>query len=405
MPIAAAMPETEEKRLQALCALHILDTPAEAVFDDLAAMAADLCGAPIALVSLVDAERQWFKARIGLDVPETHRNLAFCAHAILQSEVMVVPDATKDPRFADSPLVLGPPFIRSYAGAPITSPDGSPIGTLCVIHQEPTQLSARQIEHLRTLARVVTDALALREARLRAEEASQAKTRLLANISHELRTPLNAIFGYGELLQEGVRASVLEQSARSALLGDLERLLLAARRQAALVQDLLDCAGVGMPQCRVRREPVDVAHLLATLAEEVRPLFEAGNNRLETPPVRLQGPLLTDPARLSQCVSALLDNAAKFTRNGRVRLEAEDVAGTVRISVADNGVGIAPELQGHLFEPFAQAADARTPGAGLGLATCRRVIAALGGSIAVDSAPGRGSTFCLSLPRAIASAA
>lgn len=162
MAQSAVIPAWEGERLQALEALRLLDTPPEGAFNEIAAIAADVCAAPIALVSLVDRERQWFKACIGLTVSETHRNIAFCAHAILNQEVFIVEDATKDPRFADSPLVLGPPGIRSYAGAPISAPDGHRVGTVCVIHTEVTRLTERQIEHLTYLARMVSNAMEMR---------------------------------------------------------------------------------------------------------------------------------------------------------------------------------------------------------------------------------------------------
>ncbi|MCF5935493.1 GAF domain-containing protein, partial [Xanthomonas perforans] len=132
--VASLLPPTldESTRLEVLRGLCLLDSPPDPVFDTVAAMAARSLDAEIALVSLVDEHRQWFKARIGLEARETPRSQAFCAHAIRSDEVMVVPDARLDPRFCDNPLVLGPPFIRFYAGAPLKLRDGHSIGTLCV---------------------------------------------------------------------------------------------------------------------------------------------------------------------------------------------------------------------------------------------------------------------------------
>lgn len=160
--IAAPLPPDEHERLQALQACRLLDTPPEPAFDDLARIASQLCGTPIALVSLVDQDRQWFKSRIGLDATETPREQAFCAHAILQHEVLVVPDATMDARFRDNPLVTGGPGIRFYAGAPLEVADGRRIGTLCVIDTVAHELGAAQREALAALARQVVAQIELR---------------------------------------------------------------------------------------------------------------------------------------------------------------------------------------------------------------------------------------------------
>lgn len=161
----AAIPANEAKRLNSLKLLQVLDTQAEESFDQLTRLAAAVCGAPISLVSLVDEDRQWFKARVGLDATETPREMAFCAHAILQpDEVLVVKDATEDPRFSDNPLVTGDPAIRFYAGAPLVVDDRQAIGTLCVIDQKPRQLTDTQIEALSVLRHAVVAQLRLRRA-------------------------------------------------------------------------------------------------------------------------------------------------------------------------------------------------------------------------------------------------
>ena len=159
---AAPLPENEADRVTALRAYEILDTPAEYDFDDIARIAGALCHTPIALVSLIDETRQWFKCRIGLNVGETSRDQAFCAHAILQPDVMVVSDTRLDARFVDNPLVTGWPHIRFYAGAPLVMPSGHALGTLCVLDRQPRELSALQMQALQTLARQVVTQLELR---------------------------------------------------------------------------------------------------------------------------------------------------------------------------------------------------------------------------------------------------
>ncbi|UJR85134.1 protein kinase domain-containing protein [Sandaracinus amylolyticus] len=158
-------PQQEERgRVAALVALDVLDTPPEPTFDDLAGLAAQLCGTPMALITLVDAERQWFKARVGVTARETPREISFCTHAIEpDAPMLVVRDTTRDPRFQTSPLVLGEPFVRFYAGVPLELADGARVGTLCVLDRVPRDLAPSQLDALSILARRTASELELRK--------------------------------------------------------------------------------------------------------------------------------------------------------------------------------------------------------------------------------------------------
>ncbi|MFD1123346.1 GAF domain-containing protein [Methylophilus flavus] len=154
---------SEPDRISALRKLLVLDSPYEAVFDAVAQLASEVCGMPIALISLVDSERQWFKAQVGLEgVRETSRELAFCSHTIRENSVMEIKDATKDSRFQSNPLVTGDPNIVFYAGAPITLPLGEKIGSVCVIDTKPNALTDMQKQVLTGLANITTKALLAR---------------------------------------------------------------------------------------------------------------------------------------------------------------------------------------------------------------------------------------------------
>lgn len=156
------MPNNEPARLDALRRYRILDTTPEEAFDDLVHLAALICRTPVALISLVDDARQWFKAKKGLPDNELPRETAFCTHAIVGSDLLVVPDAHSDPKFMNNPLVVGYPEIRFYAGAPLVTPDGFGLGTICVIDRAPRMIGPEEKRSLRTLAREVMTHLELR---------------------------------------------------------------------------------------------------------------------------------------------------------------------------------------------------------------------------------------------------
>jgi len=175
MPVA--MPKTDAARVAALEKYAILDTDPEQSFDDLTLLASFICKTPIALISLVDENRQWFKSRIGLDVSETPREIAFCSLAIQQSDVFVVPDALEDERFRNNPLVVSEPHIRFYAGAPLINEDGYALGTLCVVDRSPRELTFDQKEALRALSRLVLAQLEFRRNLILLKEALNDRTK------------------------------------------------------------------------------------------------------------------------------------------------------------------------------------------------------------------------------------
>jgi GAF domain-containing protein len=187
----------EDDRLKALRCYGILDTPPEADFDDIVRLAARVCQTPVALITLVDDRRQWFKAEIGLGVHETPLVTSICAKAILQPELLVVPDTTKDPRFKGNPLVQGEPHLRFYAGAPLQTPAGLPLGMLCVLDTKPRDLDEEQRLTLTTLARQVMAQLELRRAlserdeALAANQATEHRQALLVReLHHRIRNTL-----------------------------------------------------------------------------------------------------------------------------------------------------------------------------------------------------------------------
>jgi PAS domain S-box-containing protein len=222
----APLPPDEAERLAALRLYDVLDTPPEQPFDDLTELAAHICEAPIALISLIDEERQWFKSRVGLDACETERNIAFCAHAIRQPELFIVEDAARDERFSDNPLVTEEPHIRFYAGAPLITPEGRALGTLCVIDRQPRSLAPDHQRALRVLSRHVMTQLELRRRDKEAAELRAERTRLIAELREKQQTLEQQIAtrntDLAQLRQEHDRQLLLAEQSRRALLSLLE---------------------------------------------------------------------------------------------------------------------------------------------------------------------------------------
>ena len=405
-----AIPRDETARLEALRRYEVLDTLPEQDYDDLTQLAAHICETPIALVSLIDADRQWFKSRTGLDAEETPRDISFCGHVVADRQALVVPDATRDERFADNPLVAGAPDIRFYAGIPLITPSDHYIGTLCVIDMEPRELDDTQLAALERLSRQVINQLELRlnlkqlgqareEVNLAleaAQRASLAKSQFLANMSHELRTPLNAIIGYSEMLAEEA-----EDEGRLKTVGDLTRIRNSGKHLLRLINDILDVSKIEAGRFDLDLQDFDAALLVREVAKVIEPAMQRNGNRLAVRIADGTASMHSDPQRLTQCLLNLLSNAAKFTENGEVELSVGPADNCIDFSVTDAGIGLSDESQARLFQRFEQieSGTRRQEGTGLGLSLSQDLARMMGGEISVESEEGRGSTFVLRLPR------
>ncbi len=411
--LACPLPVNEVERLIALARYHVLDTPPEPGYEDLTTLAAMIARQPAALISLVGEQRQWFKSRHGFRIAETPRDVAFCAHAVLGSDPLIVRDATLDARFRHFPLVTQAPFVRFYAGFPLVTPDGYALGTLCVIGYAPGDLAGEQIEALKRLARQVMTQLELRRvtrelelalevadrAGLDARRLAEARANFLSAASHEMLTPLNAVVGLSELLL----GTKLPRD-QHALCRDIHD---SGQHLQTLLTSMLDLAALEHGSVELERGPVDLRCEVGHVFDMLRPVATPKAVQLVLEPATEAAcRRIGDARRLRQILGHLVDNAVKFTHGGvvRVRVTEEPVAAgsaAVRVDVEDCGTGIAPELLARIFEKFTQADDTSTRlhgGLGLGLAITRLLVRAMGGTLAVTSTLGSGSTFSALLP-------
>ncbi|HEX4325989.1 MAG TPA: ATP-binding protein, partial [Burkholderiales bacterium] len=412
-------------RLATLQRYGIVDTAAEKSFDDIVALASHICGTPISLLSLVDDSRQWFKARKGLSVSETPREVAFCSHALERGgEPLVVPNALDDRRFADNPLVTGAPNIRFYAGAPLVAPNGHALGTLCVIDTRPRQLEPSQLDALSALSRQAIAQLELRcqtreleahigqlnvaheelnRAKLVAEAATATKSQFVANMSHEIRTPLNAVIGYAQLLTSDDQTAALPAHIVE-YLRTIER---GGKTVSDIINNLLQLSKIEAGKIERFEEDVPLRAFFQELYE--LQLAEASKRgvlwRFE-PGAGLNSTVRLERTKAAQIVLNLSGNALKFTPAGKSAVLAAGREGeTLKIELRDEGIGIAPERQAAVFQPFEQAELSTTRtygGTGLGLTIVRSLAELLGGSVSLESAVGHGSTFRVQLPAPLA---
>lgn len=404
---AAPLPPNEAARLADLRSFGILDTPYDPRFDRLAQLAARVFGTSGAAITLLDADRLWFKAHVGVDLRELPRETGFCSWTILSGELCIAEDMQADARFADNPLVkVSEGGLRFYAGAPLISRDGHCIGALGIFDSAPRHFDEAQRAHLKDFAGLVIDALelhrALAETEAAREEAmlaSRSKGEFLAFMSHELRTPLNAVIGFAEMMESQAYGPLgddhykdyagLIRQAGQHLLEVINSILDLSRIEAGKMTLTLD-------RLKVVDEADAVISLLLTQArqKELSLVMDASLHGLPA--------LQADRSAFRQVLLNLISNAIKFTPpEGRIVVSGEADRDKVRIGISDDGPGIAPADLVRLGEAFYQAGpkNQRRQGSGLGLAISHRLMALHGGKLAITSELGCGTTATMVFPR------
>ncbi|MBD2774485.1 response regulator [Iningainema sp. BLCCT55] len=405
----------EAARLKALHQYHILDTSPEQVFDDLVFLAAQTCAAPIAIINFVDAQRQWFKAKVGIDVQEMPI-VGFCPICVHKGQVLIIPDTLADEEFAHSPVVTGEPFVRFYAGIPLIVGSEQAIGTLCVVDRVPREINDQQVEALLAISRLIVKQIELRQdisviaqditqkqqlenQFLRAQRMESIGT-LASGIAHDLNNVLSPILMSVQLLQ-----STYRDQRSSQILKILEN---NAKRGANLVKQVLSFAR-GMEGDRT---VIQIKHLILEMKQIIEQTFPKSiviSTEIQSNLWHVSG----DSTQLHQVLMNLCLNARDaMPKSGHLQIAAHNididehyakmhieakVGSYIVLSISDTGLGIKNELIDRIFEPFFTTKEFGK-GTGLGLSTVMGIVKGHGGFITVSSILNQGTTFKVFLP-------
>ncbi|NJX16072.1 GAF domain-containing sensor histidine kinase [Tamlana crocina] len=397
--ITPTEPENEKERLEYLKSFSILDTLPEDDYDNITKIATEICDMPVALISLIDDKRQWFKSHHGLDATETPKEYAFCAHAINDPHnVFIIQDARKDERFIGNPLVDGEPAVIFYAGVPLTLENGLPLGTLCVIDHKPNLLSQSQIQSLSALSNQVMKLLELRKNKFllestlqELEEKNHELERFAYVAAHDLKSPLLSITGLANLLVEEYKVKIDGQGIQM-----LEMIIHSSESLASLIDGLLAYS----KSDSVLNQEASIIKL-DEMNTEILELFNFDHDVKMTVNSTLPS-IKANKTAIYQILINLVANAIKYNDKevAEIEISVSETNKKYKFRVKDNGPGIAPENQHKIFNIFEKLNSQDRfgrEGNGIGLATVKKLVEKLGGAIKVDSELGHGATFSFTI--------
>lgn len=395
-------PANEMSRLKKLKSLNLLDSEANERLDSLVGLAASICDTPIALISLVDSNRQWFKSKIGLEANETPRDISFCGHAINQFEILEVENAAEDERFWDNPLVVGDPNIKFYAGKTLSSSDGFNIGTLCVIDRKPKKLTELQKEQLTIISDQIMACIEDREEISRLKDDVNSKAAFVASMSHEIRTPLTSVIGFADVLTDLVASQDFDKDK---VLQTANIIKSSSEHLVELVGDILDFSKLEARKYLIKNETYSLSKSLKQIYNTLKIQAEKYDTKFS-----IQQSMLTpeyifgDKTLLKQVIINLGGNALKFSNGESVEIQVNlsRCEQLIIVDVVDTGVGMTEEEAARVFRPFVQANGniaKKFDGTGLGLSISKEIIELMDGTISlVKTEKGVGSHFQISFP-------
>ncbi|MEO3403723.1 GAF domain-containing sensor histidine kinase [Mucilaginibacter sp. CAU 1740] len=388
--IQARLPENEESRLQDLYRTGLLDSPQEDEFNDIVKFASSLCDMPISLISLVDANRQWFKARVGIDTLQTDRDISFCSHAILQDQLFEIPDATQDDRFSDNPMVTESPAIRFYAGMPLITGSGNRLGTLCVIDSTPRQLTERQKFGLKVLADNVIKIAELRTKNKRLHYLSETQKTVISILAHDVRNPLASIKSIIGFKQSDILSAVDAAEMIDMVSDQLDSTL-------GMVDNVVRWGELQIKFARFNYTDFNLHELVETVFSSESINAHNKNNTLVNN-VFIETLVNSDMQAVEFILRNLVSNANKYTLNGFITVNMTRLDAHMVIEIADTGVGMSAAravsiLSGAKEDHKSTLGTNNEKGSGLGLLLVREFIDRLNGHITVKSELGAGTSF------------
>ncbi len=384
--------ELEKERIKSLKKYDILDTPPDGSFDRITKLAAILLEVPIAIVTLVDTDRIWFKSKYGLDVQQIGRDPGLCASAILADDLYEVGDTLTDPRTLANPLVASDFGLRFYAAVPLKVKDGYNLGTLCVLDKKPRQLTKAQKETLQYLADITIDQM---ELRLSARTAIFQQNQVLSIAAHDLKNPLTTVTAWADLAKQFKNDPDRVEDM-------CDRIKKSADKMNRLVNDLLESARKDANEVQVRPKNLDLAVIIDAVVKANEVL--ASNKIISLNLNILSKPMITgDEDRITELANNLVNNAIKYSPYGKnVFVTLTSDTKNAILEVRDEGQGLTEEDKQNLFQRFVTLSAQPTGGetsTGLGLSIVKTFVEAHGGEIIVQSdGKSTGATFIVKLP-------
>jgi len=380
-------------RRVAIAEYQLVGERPEADLESLAELAATICGVSTAVINIIDDRFQHQVAAVGFQAAICAREDSMCAVVFQQKEQVVVFDARVDQRFSGNPFVTGElANVRFYASSPLVTPDGIPIGTLCVFDEETGELDAEKSRAIELLAHQVVDVLELRKTTRELGQSNEQLAHFAGQIGHDLRNPLMAVSGFLELATES--PEMVNAPFAATVIARAES---AAGRMAIMITDLLTFAQAGGSQ--PRREQVDLQQLVSTVVDDLNSaITETGASVIVDAPVTGLG----DPTLLGALVQNLVANAIKFSASSGVtplvEVRAQAVSAGWRLTVDDNGPGVQPDQREKVFELMDRGSAHGVTGLGIGLSTCRRIVQSHGGRIGIEDSALGGASVWVVLP-------